>query len=139
MTRVQPPRTVAVVAYLLFSLAGAFFMFWSPTVGMKTLLGSTGYYIWNWFLLAGGGFGAVGAGGRNFRIEVVAVPFLVSSTAAYSLSLLPRIAESPAPGALAGLASIFMGIAFLMVGQGVVLWKRLRAVADIERRATNGQ
>ena len=135
MSRVQQPRPIAVIAYLLFALAGAFFMFWTPSPGMKVLLGETGYYVWNWFLVAGGGFGMAGSSVRNFRVEIIATPFLASAWGAYSLSLLPRMQESPNPGALAGLASVFMGIAFLMLGQMSVLWKRIRTANDIEQRA----
>lgn len=138
MSRVQQPRGIAVTAYLLFALAGVFFMFWTPTVGIKVLLGSFGFYAWNVTLLFGGGFGILGAWRRNFRIEIIAIPFLTAGSAAYALSLLARINQTTAPGALLGLASIFLGLSFLLIGQGYVLYKRTQVANDLDRRTSDG-
>lgn len=138
MSRVQQPRGIAVIAYLLFALAGVFFMFWSPSIGIRMLLGAWGFYAWNWFLLLGGGFGILGAWRRNFRIEIIAVPFLCSGSAAYAVSLAARVNQTPSPGALLGLSSIFLGLSFLLVGQGYVLLKRIRIANDMIKRAADG-
>lgn len=114
-------------------------MFWTSTSNMKELLGELGYYVWNWFLIAGGIFGALGAAQRNFRIEIIATPLLMAGSAAYSLSLLPRVMVATSPGGLAGLSSIFMGVSFLMIGHGVVLWRRVRIANDVDRRLRDGQ
>lgn len=138
MSRVQQPRGIAVVAYLLFALAGIFFMFWSPSIGIKVLLGSWGFYAWNLTLLLGGGFGILGAWRRNFRVEIIAIPFLVAGSSAYAVSLAARVNQASAPGALLGLSSIFLGLSFLLLGQGFVLYRRTRVANDLDRRTADG-
>jgi hypothetical protein len=136
----QPPRPVAVATYLAFLLAGVFFLFWGPNIGVRALLHTVGFVVWNAFLIAGGILGVVGAAYGRFRIEIIATPFLASGLAVYGVSLLPRLAGAESPGVLAGLSSVFIGSALGFVGQGLAIWfHKIRVAGDVERRTEDGQ
>lgn len=135
----QAPRPIAVATYLAFVLAGLFFLFWGPNPGVRLLLHTAGFVVWNTFLIIGGLLGAFGAARRQFRVEIIGVPFLSSSLAVYGVSLLPRLDESSAPGALAGIASIFIGASLGVLGQGAAIWiHKIRVARDIDRRSADG-
>lgn len=136
----RPPRSVLVVSYLLFSLAGAFFMFWGPNTGVRVLLGSFGFYVWNILLMTGGLVGAVGAWRRKFRIEIIASPPLTAGLCVYGIYILNRIDGSPQPGTLAGLGTIFVGAGFLFLGKGLAIYlRRIRVANAVEKRSDGAE
>lgn len=135
----QAPRSLAIPTYLAFSLAGVFFLFWGPNLGVRGLLGIVGFVIWNSFLILGGAVGMIGAAYGKFRIEIIGVPFLSSALCVYGGSLLPRIMVADNPGVLAGLASVFIGAGLGFLGQGAAIWiQKIRVAGDVDRRSPDG-
>lgn len=129
------PRPLSIAPYVLFALAGSFFMFWFPTIGLKQLLGEFGFIVWNGFLMVGGGFGILGAWQRKAQVEIVSTPLLWAALTVYGFSLVPIIETATNPGAVAGIASIFLGAGFLILGLGWQLWKKVRVAGDLDRRS----
>lgn len=135
----RPPRGLLAVSYLLFALAGMFFMLWRPTVSLEQLLG-WGFYVWNVFLIVGGLIGAIGAWNRKFRVEIIASPLLSSGLMVYGGSIIAKIDESRSPGVIAGLGSVFIGSALLFLGKGLAIWvHKIRVAEDVERRTVDGE
>lgn len=132
------PRPLAIAPYFLFALAGSFFMFWYPTLGLRELLTEWGFIIWNVFLMLGGVFGIIGSSYRQPRIEIIAVPFLSSALAVYGGSLIPILGNAKSPGALAGLSSIFFAGTFTVLGQGWRLWRKTKISGELDRRIGDG-
>jgi hypothetical protein len=134
----RPPRFILAVSYLAFALAGLFFMLWGPNVGIKLLLDTWGFYLWNSFLILGGVIGTFGAWRRKFRIEIIASPFLFSGLVVYGGYILSRVSASPQPGATAGLGTIFVGSGMLFLGKGLAIWIHKIRIADAFERRVDG-
>lgn len=131
----RPPRGVLALSYFTFALAGAFFMFWRPTLPLQALLGEKGFIAWNAFLMLGGLVGATGAWYKRFRIEIIAAPLLFAGLTVYAGSIFYRIPQADNPGVLAGLGTIFLGSGLLFLGKGLAIYlHKIRVADDVERR-----
>lgn len=135
MNDVRPPRSVLAVSYLLFALAGLFFLFWGPNLGVRHLLGTVGFYLWNANLVLGGVISGFGAWKKLFRVEIIGTPLLWSGLTIYGGYFYSRVGESPQPGAVAGLATVFIGAGTLILGKGLAIWiHKIKVADDVYRR-----
>lgn len=136
----RPPRSILTLSYLLFAMAGMFFLFWGPNIGVRNLLGDLGLYIWNAFLILGGLVGGVGAWKRLFRVEIIGTPLLTSGLIIYGLYFYARVDESAQPGAIAGLGTVFIGAGALFLGKGLAIWiHKIRVANAVERRRSDAE
>lgn len=136
----RPPRFILTVSYLLFALAGMFFLFWGPNIGIRALLGDAGLYVWNTFLILGGLVGGAGAWKRLFRVEIIGTPLLCSGLLVYGGYFYTRVHESTQPGAIAGLGTVFVGAGVLFLGKGLAIWiHKIRVANAFERRRSDAE
>lgn len=125
------PRWVASLTYLFYSIAGIAFLFF-PSIGLKELLGDTGFIIWNLMLLLGGSASLLGAAFKSYWFEIIGIPGVVTGLLVYGISIFYLVPNSDSPGVLVGLASIMLAASAGTVGRG---WEVLR-VTLISSRLT---
>lgn len=133
--RVLRPRFLMMLTYLLLGAAGASFLFWEPSQGLKVLMGDVQFIVWNTFLMGGALIGIVGAFTKVFRVEIIALPFLGTGLAVYGLVLLPRLEASTSAGTIMGVALVFFAAVTGLIGRG---WELIRAILisnKLRRRA----
>lgn len=110
------PRWVAVLTYALYALAGTAFML-LPNGGIKELLGSIGFFMWNFLLSFGGIICLIGAARKNHWLELVGLPGVVTGLGVYSLYIGSRVFESDTPGIVIGFSAICGGAAVGAIGR----------------------
>jgi len=140
------PRVIAASAYAFYMIAGTAFLFLAST-GLKELLGTVSFILWNALLMAGGAFGFIGAATNRHRVEIIGVPGVVSALIALTLFIGSATFSTDTPGITVGLAAICGGAALGTVGRGIEIfrlvritdrWKRIIRRERRERREQRG-
>jgi hypothetical protein len=126
------PRWLAASMYALYCVAGLAFLI-LPSVGLRELLGTVGFYAWNGMLVLGGFVGALSSLKRKFRIELIGVPGVVTGLGVYGIYCGIAATASDNPGVVIGLAAVFLGAAFGAVGRGFEVQRHASIVERISK------
>ena len=127
------PRWISAITYLLYSFAGASFIF-LPNSGLKDLLGPVGFVVWNMMLSTGGFLGLIGVARKSSPIELVGLPGVITGLTVYSIYLFRESANSSSPGIIIGIACLLLASAVSMCGRVYEVHSISKISARVSRR-----